>query len=233
MHYYKQVEPVFDMVKVAPCLPARKIVIKPFCPVLDVLHSPLYQAFLVWGMNAMRQFQVFACLRIPCATIRGNRTFSMNLNQAREEFFCNKHVPFLGDGQCENPPVFWLDGNPEPDKFRTCLDKGLIHNIFWNISFPWCHFSSRFVFLNPFPHCNMASLDDVQERQCPNNVSQWQAKKVQVQTMTNMFQGCSVSFIAHAGNRAYSSYRISVKLTGQIKVLITSQCAIAIWAFCL
>ena len=48
MHYCKQVEPVFDMVKVAPCFPAWKIVIKSFCPVLDVLHGPFNQAFLKW-----------------------------------------------------------------------------------------------------------------------------------------------------------------------------------------
>ena len=45
MHYYKQVEPVFNMVKVAPCLPAWKIVIKSFCPVLNVLHGPFNQSF--------------------------------------------------------------------------------------------------------------------------------------------------------------------------------------------
>jgi hypothetical protein len=51
MHFYRQVEPIFDMVKVALCLPAWKTVVKALGPVLDVLHRPFDNAFLKRGMD--------------------------------------------------------------------------------------------------------------------------------------------------------------------------------------
>jgi len=44
----KQVEPVSDMGKIAvPLSAARKIIIKAFRPVLDSLHCPFNDAFLI------------------------------------------------------------------------------------------------------------------------------------------------------------------------------------------
>ena len=200
MHPCKQVEPVFDMVKAAASFPAWKIVIKPLCPALDVLHCPFNNAFLKRRVYTVTQVQETACLRIPSATVCGNRMLPMSLGQTCDKPLRNKHVSLLGYGQCDNPPVFWLDGNPKPHQFRTCFDKGLIDNTFWNPSFPWCHFSSRFVSLNPLPNCNMASLNNMQERQCPSDVSQWQTKKVQIQTVANVSWGCPVSLVANKGN---------------------------------
>ena len=51
MHFYKQVEPVFDMVKAALCLPAWKIAVKALGPVLDALHRPSNNSFLKGGMD--------------------------------------------------------------------------------------------------------------------------------------------------------------------------------------
>ena len=51
VHFYKQVEPVFDMAKVALCLPAWKIAVKALGPVLDALHRPSNNAFLKGGMD--------------------------------------------------------------------------------------------------------------------------------------------------------------------------------------
>ena len=51
MHFCKQVEPVFDMVKVALCLPAWKIAVKAPGPVLDALHRPFNNAGLKGGMD--------------------------------------------------------------------------------------------------------------------------------------------------------------------------------------
>jgi hypothetical protein len=71
MHFYRQVEPIFDMVKVALCLPAWKTVVKALGPVLDVLHRPFDNAFLKRGMDMVFWFQEPAAgLRIPCASIR-------------------------------------------------------------------------------------------------------------------------------------------------------------------
>ena len=70
VHSYKQVEPIFDMVKAASCFPAWKIVVKPFCPVLDVLHGSFNQAFLKRGMDMVISMQEPAGLRIPCASVR-------------------------------------------------------------------------------------------------------------------------------------------------------------------
>jgi len=69
MHFYKQVEPVFDMVKVAFCLPAWKIVIKALGPVLDALHLSFNNTFLKRRMKMVFQFQKLASLWIPRSTV--------------------------------------------------------------------------------------------------------------------------------------------------------------------
>ncbi len=69
MHFCKQVEPVFDMAEVAHRFSAWKIVVKSFCPVLDVLYCPFNNTFLKCGMNMMLQFQEQKGLRIPCASV--------------------------------------------------------------------------------------------------------------------------------------------------------------------
>ena len=70
VHFCKQIKPVFDMVKAAPRRPAGKAVVKAFCPALDVLHSPLDNAFLKRGMYMVFKFQEPAGLRIRCPAIR-------------------------------------------------------------------------------------------------------------------------------------------------------------------
>ena len=216
MHCSKQVEPVFDMVKVAPCLPTRKnrhqstppcpwctawsvqssfsharnecdgSVLR-ICMLADTMcHHPWKQD--VFHESQLGQTEIF--LQWACS-------FPWICAVRESAYFLNRWLPISR----QVPNLFWQGSH-------------LQH--VWIISFPWHHFSSRFVFLNPLPDSNMASLDDVQERQCPNNASQWQAKKVQVQTMTNVFWGGSVSLVAHTGNKAFASYRISVKLTEPI-----------------
>jgi hypothetical protein len=92
VHPCKQVEPVFDMVKVAARFPAWEIVIKAFGPVLDALHRPFNQAFLQRGMDMVIQVQEPACLRIPSATISRNRMPSMGPDQTKDKPLRNKHV---------------------------------------------------------------------------------------------------------------------------------------------
>jgi hypothetical protein len=67
MHFYKQVKPVFNMVKVALCLPAWKTAVKPFGPIHDVLPGPLNQAFLQWGRDVVIQIQepAYRGYRVP------------------------------------------------------------------------------------------------------------------------------------------------------------------------
>lgn len=67
MHFYKQVKPVFNMVKVALCLPAWKTAVKPFGPIHDVLPGPLNQDFLQWGREVVIQIQepAYQGYRVP------------------------------------------------------------------------------------------------------------------------------------------------------------------------
>ena len=72
----------------------------------------------------------------------------------------------------------------------------------------------------------MASLDDVRERQCPNNIFSMTGQE---STDTNHDQcdlsggwvgWVSVSLITHTGDNAFASYTIFVKSTGLFEGVI-------------
>jgi hypothetical protein len=90
------------------------------------------------------------------------RMFSMSLGQTCDKPLCHKHVSLFGYGQCENLLVFLLDGNPQPDAFRTSLDCRLVNYEFGNSLFLW-GYPFGATLLNPLPDCNVASLYNVQK----------------------------------------------------------------------
>ncbi len=53
MHIYKQIHPILYMEKITMLFSIRRIVIKRFCSVFDVLNGPLDNAFLKWRINMM------------------------------------------------------------------------------------------------------------------------------------------------------------------------------------
>jgi hypothetical protein len=66
---YKQIKPLFNMFECTILFSARKMVIKTFSSVFDILHGSLDYAFFKRGMNMVIKFVEPTSLWIPATSI--------------------------------------------------------------------------------------------------------------------------------------------------------------------
>jgi hypothetical protein len=120
------------MVHLAILHSTRKVIIKAFGSVLDVLHCSFYPTFLHRGMNMMFKSKESACHWIPCTTICRNGMLSINRYQLLNTSLAINMFLSLDICQkaCENLLIFWFDSYPYPYEFGANFQYCLINDKF-------------------------------------------------------------------------------------------------------
>ena len=111
--------------------------------------------------------------------------------QAIKEIFCYKRVSFFRNVDTKYRFVNWLNCNPYPNMFATCLNHGLINDKGRN-SLPSVK-RARIKSLNPIPYRQIASFLISKNCYCFRCISKAETKKIQIQRIHNYNCGCSVS----------------------------------------